>query len=255
MPDALTIPLMLLLIGTAFVASILGALSGFGVSVGLMPVLALALGERDAVPALTIATLVGNMSRVWFNRHTLRWSAAGWYLIGAAPAAAVGGFLFASAPERLLAALMAAFLLGAVVYRRHRRPSNSNQSDRRMPESRLAIVGSCTGIVSALVGGAGPIVVPFFLAAGLTKQAFIGTEALAAAGVHIVKLVAYGGMQAMTTAAVWSGAVVAPAIIVGSWIGKQIIDRVNEKTFMLIVEAMMVASAVALLCRSAGWLH
>ncbi len=243
------LPIIVMLIVAAFVASVLGALSGFGVSIVMMPVLALAIGERNAVPALTLATLVGNISRIWFNRNSLRWSAAAWYLLGAAPAAALGGLLFASAPERLLAALMAAFLFGAVIYRNVRKRT-AGTSGARMPERRLATVGLFTGLVSALIGGAGPLVVPFFLATGLTKAAFIGTEALAAAGVHIVKLFAYGGTRAMGFAALWAGMVTAPAIILGAWSGKRITDRVSERTFMLIVEAMMVVAALLLLARA-----
>ncbi|MCC7316643.1 MAG: sulfite exporter TauE/SafE family protein [Planctomycetes bacterium] len=245
---------LLLLLITGFIASVLGALSGFGVSVVMMPVLALAIGERDAVPALTIATLVGNLSRVWFNREALRLSAAGWYLLGAAPAAALGGILFAKAPERLIAVLMAAFLFGAVVYRNWRKRASKAPRDP-MPERRLATVGLFTGMVSALVGGAGPLVVPFFLAAGLTKSAFIGTEALAAAGVHIVKLLAYGGARAMSSVSLWVGAVTAPAIIAGAWSGKRITDRVSERTFTLIVEGMMIVAALLLLARAGRWLH
>jgi uncharacterized membrane protein YfcA len=244
-----SIPMILVQIGAAFVASVLGALSGFGVSVVMMPVLALALGERDTVPALTLATLVGNLSRVWLNRSSLRWSAAGWYLLGAAPAAAMGGLFFARAPESLLAALMGMFLLVALIHRRVRkRPSTLPGT--KMPEKRLAIVGLGTGVVSALVGGAGPLVVPFFLAAGLIKAAFIGTEALAAAGVHVVKLAVYGGAQAVNSAALWAGAMTAPSIIAGSLVGKRIMDRVSERAFVLIVETMMVVAAIVLLLRA-----
>lgn len=247
-------PMILLLLAAAFVASALAALSGFGVSVVMMPVLVFALGERDAVPALTIATLLGNLSRAALNRDSLRWSAAGWYLAGAAPAAALGGFLFASAPERTLAALMAAFLLGAVTFRHLRRRAPGTPA-AAMPEKRLAAVGLVTGLVSALVGGAGPLVVPFFLAAGLTKAAFIGTEALAAAGVHIVKLFAYGGTRAMSLGAIWAGVVTAPAIIVGTLAGKQITNRVSASTFIVVVEATMIVAALLLLARAGGWLH
>jgi uncharacterized membrane protein YfcA len=247
----MTTPLVLFVSVAAFFASVLGSLSGFGVSVVMMPVLVLVLGARDAVPALTIATLVGNLSRVAFNRAELRFSAAGWYLLGAVPAAAAGGFCFAHAPERLLAVLMAAFLIGSVIYRNVRK-REERAAGPPMTENRLAVVGLCTGALSALVGGAGPLVAPFFLAAGLTKAAFIGTEALAAAGVHIVKLGAYGSAQVMSAQAALAGLIAAPSIILGSWAGKQIIDRVSQQTFARIIESMMLAAALTLVVRAAG---
>lgn len=55
-------------------------------------------GVRDAIPILTVAQLIGNGSRVFFNRHELVLPVVGWYTLGAVPMSLVGGVLFASAP-------------------------------------------------------------------------------------------------------------------------------------------------------------
>jgi len=56
-----------LLAGGAFFASTLAAVAGFGGSAVLLPALVLVFGVRDAIPILTVAQLIGNLSRVWFN--------------------------------------------------------------------------------------------------------------------------------------------------------------------------------------------
>jgi len=43
----------------------------------------------------------------------------------------------------------------------------------------FAALGAVFSFVSALVGSVGPLMAPFFLAYGLGKGAYIGTEALA----------------------------------------------------------------------------
>jgi hypothetical protein len=53
----------------AFVGATLAAVSGFGGAAVLLPVLVAVFGPRLAVPILTVAQLVGNGSRVWFNRR------------------------------------------------------------------------------------------------------------------------------------------------------------------------------------------
>lgn len=58
----------------ALAASTLAAVAGFGGAAIMLPVLVWAFGIRDAVPILTIAQLVGNLSRVWFNRTELSFS-------------------------------------------------------------------------------------------------------------------------------------------------------------------------------------
>ena len=61
------VELALLAIGT-LVAGTLSAVTGFGGAAILLPLLVAAFGVRDAIPILTVAQLIGNASRVCFNR-------------------------------------------------------------------------------------------------------------------------------------------------------------------------------------------
>lgn len=53
----------------------------------LLPVLIAAFGPRLAVPILTAAQLVGNGSRVWFNRREIDYRVVGWLWRRLLPAA------------------------------------------------------------------------------------------------------------------------------------------------------------------------
>lgn len=72
----------MVLVLTALVASIVAAIAGFGGAVVLLPVLVWVFGVRDAVPILTVAQLVGNRSRVYFNRREVVLLIAGWFAAG-----------------------------------------------------------------------------------------------------------------------------------------------------------------------------
>ena len=245
----------LVIVGVAaLLGSMLSAVSGFGSAAVLLPVLAFALGEKEAVPVLTIAQIVGNASKGWFNRAEVRWSVVRWYLLGAVPAAIAGSLLFVAAPARLLAGLMGGFLLFAVAWRRWKKPKgNAPGIERaRMSETRLTVVGLFTGALSALVGGAGPIAGPFFLAAGLAKGAYVGTEALASMGVHIAKLASYGGAGILSSHTLWFGLALAPLMIGGAYLGKRVVDRLSQRAFVAIVEASLVVAAILMLWRAVG---
>lgn len=88
MESGLLVPLVVAAIALA--AGTLAAVAGFGGAVVLLPVLVWAFGVRDAVPILTVAQLVGNASRVWFNRRELVLPVAGWFALGAVPLAVAG---------------------------------------------------------------------------------------------------------------------------------------------------------------------
>jgi uncharacterized membrane protein YfcA len=120
---------LILLAGGAFVGSLLAAVAGFGGAAVLLPLLVAAFGVREAIPILTVAQLLGNLSRAWFNRTELDLPVVGWFALTGVPAALVGGFLFASA----------AFLPGlwACQRRRHRHRSARNRRHARHQTGRL----------------------------------------------------------------------------------------------------------------------
>ena len=236
------LPQVALLTVAALAASTLAAVAGFGGAAILLPVLVALFGPRDAIPILTIAQLVGNGSRVVINRDAVDRRIVAWFALGGIPAALVGGFLFAAAPLDALTRLIGAFLLASVAWR-HIRPRPSGALGPRT----FTVIGAFFAFASALVGSIGPLMAPFFLAAGLVKTAYIGTEAAATVVMHVAKLVAYGTAALLTAATVGIGLVMAPAMIVGSLIGKRIVDRLSERVFVAIIEVVLVLAGLAFL--------
>ncbi len=233
---------MLLMAGGAFLASTLAAVAGFGGAAVLLPILVLVFGVRDAIPILTVAQLIGNSSRVFLNRRELELPVVGWFALGGVPAALIGGLLFASAPLHFLTRLLGIFLIATVIYRHIAKTQTS-----RLPLRAFAILGAIFSFLSALLGSVGPIMIPFFLAYGLLKGALIGTEALATVVMHVTKLVAYGGASILTTANATVGLAIGPIMILGSWVGKRILDRLPERLFVAVIELTLIVAGIGFL--------
>lgn len=232
------------LAAVALIAATLAAISGFGGAAVLLPALVAVFGVREAIPILTVAQLIGNGSRVWFNRHELNWPVVGWFTVGAVPFGLLGGYLFATAPLSALTRLLGVLLLFTVVWRHWRA-----QNPSRPPLKSFAAIGAGATFLSALLGSVGPIMAPFFLAYGLVKGAYIGTEAMATVVMHITKLVAYRETSVLTMAAVTAGAALGPIMILGSFIGKRVVDRLSERIFVLIIEAVLIIAGLIFLIR------
>ncbi len=228
----------------AFLSATVAAVSGFGGAAVLLPFLVLVFGVRDAVPILTVAQLIGNGSRVWFNRRELNMAVVAWFAVGAVPSALLGGFLFATAPLKALTRLLGAFLLLIVIWR-HLRPAPA----RRLPLKSFVAIGAGASFLSALLGSVGPIMAPFFLGYGLVKAAYIGTEALATVVMHVTKLVAYRQASVLSASAVMIGLALGTLMIAGSWAGKRIVDRLSERVFVMIVEAVLIIAGMLFLVR------
>jgi uncharacterized membrane protein YfcA len=232
----------LLVGGGAFAAATIAAVTGFGGAAILLPILTAVFGMRDAIPILTVMQLIGNASRVWFNRREVAWPVVGWFSLGGIPAGILGGILFAQAPLAVLLRLLGIFLLVVVAYRRLVR-----ERVWAFPQRWFAVVGAVATFLSALLGSVGPLMAPFFLAYGLVKGAYIGTEALATVVMHASKVGAYGGTAVLTLEDLWIGLALGPVMIFGSYVGKRIVDRIPERIFVAIVEITLVVAGLKFL--------
>jgi hypothetical protein len=242
MPEALRLSLLAVV---AFIAALLAAITGFGGAAVLLPMLVFVFGVREAIPILTVAQLIGNGSRVWFNRHDLDWRVVGWFALGGVPMALVGGFLFAHAPLEALTRVLGAFLILIVVVRHL-----PKLRAFRTPLKGFAIIGAASSFLSALLGSVGPLMAPFFLAYGLVKGAYIGTEALSTVVMHVAKLIAYRESAVLPLHAVVSGLALGPIMVAGSFVGKRVVDRLPERVFVWIIDLTLVAAGILFL---AGW--
>jgi uncharacterized protein len=234
----------LMLAAAALFASTLAAVTGFGGAAVLLPVLVFTFGVRQAIPILTVAQLIGNGSRVWFNRREVHWRIVAWFALGGVPTALAGGYLFAVAALPILTRLLGVFLLLVVLWR-HIRPKRS----RPFPMSVFTAIGAGASFLSALLGSVGPIMAPFFLAFGLVKGAYIGTEALSTVVMHVTKLVAYGQSSLLTRANVLIGLALGPVMVLGSYLGKRLLDLLPEFVFVLIIEILLITAGLAFLIR------
>jgi uncharacterized membrane protein YfcA len=236
---------LLVLVIAPFVAALLAAVTGFGGAAVLLPMLVFVFGVREAIPILTVAQLIGNASRVWFNRHELNLSVVGWFALGGIPTALLGGVLFAHAPLTALTRVLGLFLILIVIWRHRPQPSMWKPS-----LGSFAVIGAGSSFLSALLGSVGPLMAPFFLAFGLVKGAYIGTEALSTVVMHVAKLVAYKQSAVLPPHAVLVGLALGPIMVAGSLAGKRIVDRLPERAFVLIVDVTLVAAGVLFLT---GW--
>ena len=223
----------------ALAAGVLAAVAGFGGAVIMLPVLVWAFGVRDAIPILTVAQLIGNLSRVWFNRGELSFPVVKWFALGAVPTATLGGIVFATAPAAALVRLLGVFLVCMVAYRHTTWGGRARISIRG-----FLPLGTAAGFISALVGSVGPFMAPFFLTYGLVKGAYIGTEALSTVVMHVIKLGVYGGYSLVGTRTLLVGGAIGVVLFFSSYLGKRILDRVPERVFPYLIDGVMITAGV-----------
>lgn len=228
----------------SYLAATLSGAVGFGGALLLLPLLNLVIDIKVAVPILTVAQIFGNASRVWFGRKQLRWEPITLFLLGAVPCAVAGALLFYRLESRWLSFGLGILLLLLVVQRRLK--------PARFFGGRTAVAGggALTGFLSAVAGSAGPLGAAVFLSLGLTPTAYIASEAFTALTLHLVKVVSYQRLALLDYSDFMIGCFLGVAMVLGSWSGKKIVDKIPKEKWIILVELLLVVSAMQLIASS-----
>lgn len=219
-------------------------MTGSGATAILLPALALYFGVRDSVPILTIANLASNLSRIWFNRREISASVVGWFALGAIPSAVGGALLFVHASTPILTRMLGVFLLATVAWRRLR-----PKPPRIESAAWFAPLGAGFGLLSGLLEGIGPLMAPFFLSYGLSRGAYIGTDALATVLMQVSKLAVFGSMKVLDRRILISGLAVAPLMFLGAFAAKKVVNRLSERQFAALIDLTLCAAGANFLLR------
>ncbi|TCD01941.1 sulfite exporter TauE/SafE family protein [Erythrobacteraceae bacterium CFH 75059] len=230
-----------LIMAGGFVAAAVSGAAGFGGALLLLPLLTHMAGAKVAVPLLTVAQLTGNLARIGFNAQAIAWRPVGLFLLGAVPAAALGALSFVSLREDVVVRAVGAALLCFVLLR------VTGVLTLRPSRSLLIGGGALTGFLSGLVGSAGPLGAAVFLSLNLPPPVYIASEAVSAAAMHGLKMAIYG-TQLRLDPAFWSVAfALGGAMILGTWAGKRLVEKLSPDRFQRLVSVLLSAAAAQML--------
>jgi uncharacterized membrane protein YfcA len=185
--------------------------------------------------------LLGNLSRVWFGRTEIHWRPVVIFIVGAIPLSIVGSLLFTDLPTRTITIGIGVLLVVIVALRR------LGLTRVIIDERGLLVGGALTGFLSGIAGSAGPLGAAFFLGLDLPAIAYVASEAVTAVAMHVTKIIIYQRYALIGPRELSYGLFLGVAMIAGSWTGKQIINRLPKATFQLVVEVLLILSALQLI--------
>lgn len=239
----LLLKFLVLFLASWLAATVSGA-AGFGGALLLLPILTTILGVTAAVPVLTLAQLWGNASRVWFGYREIKWQPVIYFTITAIPFSIIGGLLFVDLPEKYIRIGIGIFLIVIVVLRLLK------ITQFNFGNKGLLYGGAVTGFLSGAAGSAGPLGAAFFLGLGLPAGAYVASEAVTALAMHITKILVYQRYALIGLQEFWYGMLLGLAMVLGSWTGKRIIERLSKEKFIFFVEVLLIVSALQLILLS-----
>lgn len=232
---------LILIFFIAFLAATISGAAGFGGALLLLPGLTGIVGIKAAVPILTIGQIFGNASRIWFGRKELKWKPILLFLLTAIPLTIVGSYLFTDIDGKKIKIGIGVFLILLVIYRRMKIKKIV------LGEKGMLIGGGLTGFLSGLAGSAGPLGAAFFLGLNLSATAYIASEAFTALSMHLTKTIIYNKYSLIGQTELYYGLFIGLAMILGSWTGKKIIEKLSREKFIILVEILLIISGLQMI--------
>ena len=205
-------------------------------------------------PAMILHGLIqmtSNGYRAWLNKKDINWKIIGTLLIG--NGIAILALLFIAFVPNRITVLLA---LGILPYIAWLMPKNLSFDVTKTPIGILAgmvVVGT-----NLLAGVGGPLLDVFFQRVEMTRHQVVATKAVAQFLGHVSKVIFFGGLAVTSSAENWPvfWLLITAMIVsvIGTTLGKKVLDRINDKTFfswtqriMLTVGAVMIARAIYLI--------
>jgi hypothetical protein len=236
----------LFVFAVGLVAGTLSGIVGTGSSIMLMPVLIYAYGPKQAVPIMAVAAVLANLSRILAWWREVDWRACAAYSLTGIPAAALGARTLLALPSRAVDIAIGVFLIAMVPVRhwlaRHQ---------LKLSLWHIAAGGAVIGYLTGIVVSTGPLSVPLFLFYGLTKGAFLATEAASSLGLYLSKSVTFERFGALTPDIAIKGLIAGSSLMFGAFIAKRFVLRLEPDVFRLVMDGIMLAAGLSLLWSAA----
>jgi uncharacterized membrane protein YfcA len=235
----------LFVLTVGLLAGTISGVVGTGSSIMLMPVLVYAYGPKQAVPIMAVAAVLANLSRILAWWREVDWRACAAYSVTGIPAAALGARTLLALPSRAVDISIGLFLVAMV-------PARHWLARHQLKFSlwHLALGGAVIGYLTGIVVSTGPLSVPLFLFYGLTRGAFLATEAASSLGLYFSKSVTFQRFGALTPDVALKGLIAGSSLMSGAFIAKRFVLRLEPEVFRLVMDGIMLAAGLSILANA-----
>jgi uncharacterized membrane protein YfcA len=230
----------ILFVASLVTSTVSGAL-GMAGGIALLGVMTTLLPAADVVPLHGVVQLASNLTRTFAFRKLVNrrmfWAYAPLALVGTVLATLVRSKIELGWFEPVVGV----FILAVLAWRRYA------PKLRALPMWSYAPLGFVVGFLSIFLGATGPLLAPFFLRDDLDKEEVIATQAACQTWVHLLKIPAFLslGFDYLPHLGLLAGLLL--AVVIGTYVGKHMLERLSQATFVIIFQLVLIVMAVHLI--------
>lgn len=230
----------------AFGSAFIRGLTGFGMAIILVPILALALVPIEAVLLTNFLSLFIGLSQI---RRLVRGAERSAWIIAALVAVGAPVGLFALSvtgidAARIVIAFIALSAFGAVLLPRRGALAHGPVT--------TSGVGLLSGLMTGYAGMPGPPVVPYYVGRDIPREVAKASMMLVFTLASAAGLISGAALGVLDWQLPWLAALLFPAILLGNWAGDKASGRIEDRVWRLSVGLVLGGAAIAAMAKAFG---
>jgi uncharacterized membrane protein YfcA len=228
-----------LVAAVAFIASLVGGVSGYGTG-ALMPLVLVPLtGAEAVVPIIAISALFNNASRLTAFFKFADFRRAGIVSLCALPTCVVSAWGYTRLSSAGAALVIGAMLILSVPLRRHMK-----RRDFRVGDGGLAAGAVGYGAVVGGTAGSGVILLSLLMAAGLQSAGVIATDAAISMVISLAKLAVFGLAGVITAKVLAFALLIGIVALPGAFLARAFVERMPVHVHTAILDVVVLVGGV-----------
>ena len=224
-----------------------------GIGILAVAVFQWVIPPKEATGLVLPLLIVGDIAAVATYREHTQWRHVLRLFPWTAGGVVLGYFVFRHIDNRQASVLIGLILLGMLALHVWRRWS---AGEARLEQEITAhgawfapAIGVMAGFTTLIANAAGPLMILYLLAMGLPKMKFLGTSAVYFFVLNLFKVPFMAHLGAISVPSLEVNLWLAPAVLVGSWLGRVVAGRVSQRLFETVALALTALSAAHMLVR------
>ena len=223
-----------LIVGAAFVSSLISGVGGFGGAFLIVAVLTPVIGPKAVIALISVFAFCANISRIAIYRKTIEWRLALQIIAASLPGLWLGATFLKWVPETVFLGFLGASLIAAVPTRRYLKRKQFS------PGLRSAVaIGFVFGIVSGASVGSGMYVIAALNSAGLQGPLLLGTDAVIGLINAGSRAVAFWWLDLLTVDLMIAGTLMGLVTFPGTWVASKIVHRLGHEMHSSVIEVVI----------------
>ena len=234
-----------ILVLTAFFASVVSGISGYGGGMTLGLLVSPFIPVKLLVPLMSVFVLFSNLSRMYYYRKNIFWKKGLYFAVISTPFLIAGTNFYAAVSEQTLYFCLGFGLAFIVILRRIFKKINLN-----IGWFGLGIMAIFYGTISGVILGPGSVLLTALAANGLVGGQIIGTDAFVTLINCTIRLISFWNLGLLNLDALYVGSMIGIVSIFGSYTAKKIADKLGVKMHTIIIEVCVILGGAVMIYRA-----